>query len=613
MCGITGISEANPTLIKKMNALLAHRGPDDSGIYSDRFVTLGHQRLSILDLSSKGHQPMVSRTKKTVIVFNGEIYNYPTLKAELLKKGYHFQSTSDTEVILAGYEAYGLAIVHKLEGMFAFALWDIRAKKLVLARDPIGEKPLYYNIQGERILFASELKSLLCDKRVPRTLHYQALSDFLSLRFSPGTNTLFQDIHKLAPGHYLLWENGKTALHRYALVKPLPVHEGKPTEVDTLLTQAIEERLMADVPVGVFLSGGLDSSTLVAYMSRSIKNLKTFAVGFGDPTDELVYARRIAEHFKTDHTELLLSSDILARLPEVVWHADEPLADPAALPTYVLAEAVSKHIKVVISGEGGDEVFGGYQTTNLLSKLRALYRIPHSLRKPLLAPLARASSTLFSYPRKQILQLGAEILTQKEIPEMYRLLFYQPFSTEEKKTLLGTHARGIKLETTFDTLLTNSATLLEQTDEYYFTEWLPSDLLLKADKMAMAHGLEVRVPFLDPQLIRYFRSVPSHQRKNRALFRTTVAPVLPEAIMKRPKQGFTLPLSRWFTDEKIVKRITPFIQKLARRTILEGDEVLEILAHPARFKNDHKLWVLLVFELWCELYVDGVPVHSITL
>lgn len=613
MCGITGISEVNPALVKRMNSALAHRGPDDSGIYSDRFVTLGHRRLSILDLSSKGHQPMVSSTKKTVIVFNGEIYNYLALKADLAKKGYQFQSTSDTEVILAGYEQYGVAILNKLEGMFAFALWDVRAKKLLLARDPVGEKPLYYAVQKERLIFASELKSLLCDTRVPRTLHYQALSDFLSLRFSPGTNTLLQDVQKLAPGHYLLWQDGKTSLHQYKSPTPLPTHTGTSTEVETLLTQAVSERLMADVPVGVFLSGGLDSSTLVAYMSRSIKNLKTFAVGFGDPTDELQYARKVAEQYQTDHTELVLSSDILARLPEVVWHADEPLADPAALPTYVLAEAVSKHVKVVLSGEGGDEVFGGYQTTNLLPRLRALHRIPHAIRKPFLVPLARASSTLFSYPRKQILHLGAEILAQKEIPAMYRLLFYQPFSFEEKKTLLGIHAPGIELKTKFDTLLTNPSTLLEHTDEYYFTEWLPSDLLLKADKMTMAHGLEVRVPFLDPQLIRYFRSLPAQQRQDRALFRTTVAPLLPEAIMNRPKQGFTLPLSRWFTDEKTLKRITPFIQHLAKRDILDREEVLQILAQPARFKHDHKLWVLLVLELWCELYLDGTPVKSIKL
>ena len=303
MCGITGFNWADRDLIKKMTFLIEHRGPDDSGFFIDKNISLGHRRLSILDLSAKGHQPMYNENRDILVVFNGEIYNYSMLKNALLKEGHKFFSSSDTEVIVHGYESWGDNVCVKLEGMFAFALWDKRKKRLLIARDRIGKKPLYYFWNKKKLIFSSEIKTILLDKDVRREIDYQCLSDYLTMRFSIGDRTMFKHIKKLEPGHFMVYDGKNIKIESYwSLPSFEPKIQPKEQEVDKLIESSIKKRLMADVPIGVFLSGGLDSSTIVAYMSRIGAKIKTFSIGFNHPTDETLYARIISNKFKTEHT-----------------------------------------------------------------------------------------------------------------------------------------------------------------------------------------------------------------------------------------------------------------------------------------------------------------------
>jgi asparagine synthase (glutamine-hydrolysing) len=364
---------------------------------------------------------------------------------------------------------------------------------------------------------------------------------------------------------------------------------------------------MADVPIGIFLSGGLDSSTLVAYMSSLGKKVKTFSVGFGDKTDETKYAKVIAQHFKTEHYEIKLTKDILKNLPEVIWYNDEPLADPACLPTYLLCKEVSKHVKVVLSGEGGDEVFGGYHTYTYAPYLQKYFFIPSFIRQAFFSPLCSLFSRQSTYPYKQMFHLAQEISNDSSLAQAYERLFYFPFTSEEQKEIYSFSFSRTPLYTS----VTSGCILRESALRYYFEEWLPNDLLMKADKMGMAHGLEIRTPFLDKNLIDYFLSTPFSARHNRALFRKTVSSHLPSAILKKPKQGFTLPLSIWFTDPEMIIKIKPYIASLIERNLFNKDIITHLITYPTEHRADHKLWVLLVFELWAQLYIDGKPLTEV--
>ncbi len=614
MCGITGFSWEDKALVRKMTTCISHRGPDDAGYYTDTGVSLGHRRLSIIDLSKLGHQPMFNEDKSVTIVFNGEIYNYKHLKAILESKGHTFASNSDTEVIIHGYEEYGPSICGKLEGMFTFALWDIKRKALIVARDRIGKKPLYYHHSKKGIAFASEIKALLADPSLPRDIDKQTLSDYLTLRFSPEDRTIFSEVKKLLPGHYLIYQKKSLAIKQYWKL-PEPSTSNKPDtrKVDALIEAAVKKRLMADVPLGVFLSGGLDSTAIVAYMSRLGVPIKTFSIGFNDNSNEAPYAKYVAEKFKTDHTEIILDKDIVKHLPRVVWHLDEPLADPAALPTFLLSEHVSKKVKVVLSGEGGDEVFGGYHTFNTIDTLKKLRSIPAPVREKLLAPLADTAAQYFGYPRKQLFHLGADVLRDiKDLPKAYTNLFYFPFNATEKRKALSSHFADVSLTTPVETMLAQGSDLKNNTLNYYFNEWLPNDLLMKVDKTSMAYGLEVRAPFLDVDLITYFMGLDNKFKKDRSLFRKTVSDMVPKKILARKKQGFTLPVSNWFTHHAFIDRIRPHIQDLAKRNIIRSEYIDYLLANPSAFKNDHRLWVLLNLELWFKLYIDEKPLKSVT-
>ncbi len=610
MCGIAGFNWSDSGLIKKMTSLISHRGPNDSGHFVQNNISLGNRRLSIIDLSKRGKQPIFNEDRSVVIVFNGEIYNYRSLRKDLEEKGHTFKSDTDTETVVHGYEEYGENICGMLEGMFAFAIWDIKKSKLLLVRDPIGKKPLYYYFDGKKLIFASEIKSILAHD-LKRSINQSCLSDYLTLRFSPNTLTMFEGIHKMPAGSYATFKSGKLKIKPYySLPKFKLRYSPDVSKTDMLIQEAVKKRLIADVPVGVFLSGGLDSSAIVAYMSKITSDVRTFSVGFSSKVDETKYSRLIAKKFKTKHTEIVLDKDILKYLPEIIYYFDEPLADPAALPTYLLCREVSKHVKVALSGEGGDEVFGGYQSFNYLPELRALYKIPYSIRNFLIRPLFNLISRAYSYPKKHMFLAIAELSSKKDIRSGFKELFYFSFNTDERMKLF----EGAKKEDAFDTIVKSQGNDLEAAaQDFYFKEWLPNDLLMKADKMSMANSLEVRAPFLDKNIIEYFSGLPYSSKRKRDLFRKVVSPYLPREIVGRKKQGFTLPLFEWFSEKRTLERIRPFLERLKERNLFDNRYIEHLITNPQHFKNEHNLWVLLNFEIWCEIYLDKIPHTKIVL
>lgn len=615
MCGITGFNWQDKELIQKMTREVAHRGPDDSGIYTDRHFSLGHRRLSIVDLSENGHQPMFNEDQTIVLVYNGEIYNFKSIRTELEKKGHKFASNTDSEVIIHGYEEYGEGVLSLLDGKFAFAIWDSKKRKALLARDRIGVKPLYYFISNNKFLFSSEIKSILIHDSIKRKINYQCLSNYLSLRFSSGEETMFQGIKKLLPGNYLVYQNYKIRIKPYWIFpKFTKTSDPDISKIDKLIKSAIAKRLMADVPIGVFLSGGLDSSTIVAYLSQLTNDIRTFSIGFNDATDELNDAKIIADNFNTKHTEIISDADSLSYLPRIVWHMDEPMADPASLPTYILSEQVSKKVKVVLAGEGGDEVFGGYQVFNYADPLENVIKIPKFFRKNILSPVSKFSSGLFKYPNKQILKLGAEILKEDDLKKAYLKLFYRPFELEDKESLLlKNQKKNIILKTALDDSIEKNADLKTGALSYFFKEYLPNDLLIKADKMGLAHALEIRVPFLDTGLVEYSCGLDNIYKKNRFIFRKTVSHLLPRSTLKKKKQGFTLPLSNWFIKKEFLDRTSNHFEDLSKRRLFDDFYYKKIVANPAEFRNDHRMWVLLNLELWLKIYLDKIDYKKISI
>lgn len=607
MCGIIGFNWNDKKLIKKMGALTSYRGPDDFGMYTDSSISLGQNRLAIVDLSDKGKQPMFNENKRVVVVFNGEIWSYKGLREELIKKGHKFKGESDTEVIVHGYEEYGPEIFSMLDGMFAIALYDKKQKKIFLARDKIGKRPLYYYFKKDSLIFASEIKAILETGIVKREVNEQCLSDYLSLRFSAGQETMIKDVLKVEPGSYIEYSKGKITSNKYW---DLPSFAPKKTptekEVDELIMKAVEKRLIGDVPIGILLSGGLDSSAIVSYFARLGYQPRTFSVGFGDITDETKYAEIIAKKYNTIHKTIRLDKEILSYLPQVVWHSDEPLADPAILPTYILCKEVAKEVKVAFSGEGGDEVFGGYADYNFLYTLKKIESIPRPIRK-FLGFFAESGSKLFKYPLKQKLNLLSEILKNDSgFASNHKKLLYLPFEEEDKRRILNEEISSkVNLKNPADAYLNKEGSPWDNIVKYYFKEWLPNDLLMKADKAGLGNGLELRNPFLDFKLIDYFFHIEDKYKKERSLFRTVVAKELPVEIMTKKKQGFVVPISNWFLDEKVLLKIKPHFDDLMKRSFFKKEEIEKILNNAGEFRNDHRLWVLLNFEIWAKLYLDG--------
>ena len=620
MCGICGAVRVNPpgpvdeAVLRRMRDTMLHRGPDDEGLFLDGNVGLGHRRLSIIDLSG-GHQPMANAEGTLWVTYNGEIYNFRELRALLESRGYAFRTKSDTEVILHAYAEFGERCVEHFRGMFTFGLWDRPRRRLFLARDRLGIKPLYYTFANGAFLFASEIKAILQWPGIAREVDRAALSDYLRYRYVPGPRTMFRGISKLQPGHRLILQNGNMSEEPYWDV-PLegPVSAQRPErELMARLRESVRLRLVSDVPLGVFLSGGIDSSTVVGLMAPMAEEaIQTFSVGYpdggqGSELTEFQFARMAARRFSTNHRELALDPRTFWQaLPRLVWHFDEPVADPAAVPLYFLAAYAKNFVTVVLSGEGADELLGGYAVYQKMLTLDRLRRIPGA---PLAARLA--GPALGRKLHRYLAALG------RPLRDRYRGVSTL-LAPEEMDRLLRPDARPTAPADDVAARYFERAAGLDAVGQMlYFDQkvWLPDDLLVKADKMTMAASVELRVPFLDHVLIEWAARLPSHLKlKNgvgKRLLRKATAGLVPEPILTRSKLGFPVPISSWFQGT-LSQAARDFLldPRSECSRFFEPSQVEALLATQAQGRDDvsQEIYALVVFALWHRLYIDSSAV-----
>lgn len=621
MCGICGIfnvasgEPVSPSLIEAMTRHITHRGPDDNGLYLDQELGLGFARLSIIDLSGS-HQPMSNETGDVWVVFNGEIWNYQTLRADLIAKGHVFRTQGDTETIVHTYEEYGTEGIAHLHGMFGLVIWDSRNRRVLLARDHVGKKPLYYTRVGGDLLFASEIKSLFADSRVERKVDMQALADFLSVRYVPGPATLFANIYKVQPGHWMLFE-GETVRdecywdYRFEKTECLPVSEYM-KGIRQHITRAVEERMIADVPLGALLSGGVDSSIIVGTMSQlSRQPVKTFAVGFDVPEySELPYARLVAERFGTEHHELVVkSADLAAYWPLLTWHRDEPVSEPSDLGVYLISKLARQHVKVVLSGEGGDELFGGYPKYVVDWLAQYYHMLPTSLRNSIITPMLDS----LPYSMRK-LKTAARTLSEPA-PQRW-LSWFGIFNGHLKEALLTDESKA-HIDMDASRIFRQWLEQHPQRDNlssmlYLDTKiWLPDNLLMKGDKMTMAASLEGRIPFLDSKLIEYAASIPSHIKvkpfKAKHLLKQAYADLLPEEILTRKKMGFNVPTGAWFRGSQRQLLTQLLLSEQARnRGLFNEAFVAHMLREHLEGRTNYQaqLFILASLELWFRVFID---------
>ncbi|MDE2052288.1 MAG: asparagine synthase (glutamine-hydrolyzing) [Gammaproteobacteria bacterium] len=618
MCGIAGYLAAEERSelgagLRGMAAALAHRGPDDEGFFEaatrdgERRVGLAHRRLAIIDLST-GHQPMANEDGSVQIVFNGEIYNFPGLRAELIGKGHVFRTRSDTETIVHAYEEWGPACVTRFRGMFAFALWDAGKERLLLARDRYGKKPLFlYEAQG-LLLFASEIKAILAFPGVPRRVDHGALWDYFAYRYVPAPATLLEGIRKLMPGSYAVCERGVVTEIPYFAPDDGAPSPGKEPAGDPVagfleqLDEAVRVRMISDVPFGAFLSGGIDSSAVVAMMSRhSDLPVKTFSVGFTESAySELAYARTIATQFHTDHHELTVSQDhLMEHLPALVRYRDAPVAEPSDIPIYLLSREARRTVKMVLTGEGADEFLGGYPK-HVFERYAGTYQLlPAAVRRGLIEPLCRSLPYRFRRAKTAVANLALADRSER-LPRWFGAL---SCAERSRLTRLAPPAVNHKPAAWLDSFRGKSA--LRGILYFDQTSWLPDNLLERGDRMTMAASLEARMPFMDHQLAAFVSALPDEWRvrglTTKRILREGMRRVLPAAILERPKIGFRVPVNEWFrgsmrgylTDHLLGpdSRTRDYYRPQALRGYLDE--------HTAGRQNHEKLlWSLLSLEIW---------------
>jgi len=635
MCGICGklhihgqgISE---DLLRQMCRSFAYRGPDDEGIFVSPPIGLGHRRLSIIDLSSAAHQPMSNEDKSIWICFNGEIYDFQNLARRLHAKGHSFKSRSDFEPIIHLYEEEGIACLKHLNGMFAFALWDGRCERLWLVRDRLGIKPLVYYWDGRRFLFASEIKAILCDPEVSREIDLEALDLYLTLNYIPAPWTIFKNIRKLLPGHCLLLEKGNLTTERYWDVlgdekARQEAHqqdgEGQRAQLRALLEESVKRRLISDVPLGAFLSGGIDSSIVVGLMARNTTHpVKTFSIGYRDlPSfDETDYAREVAKFNQTDHHEFKLGyKDILKAFPRVLENTDEPFADSSAVPTYIVSRETRNHVKVALSGDGGDELFAGYRMYLGEYWSRYYAKIPGFLRNGLIYPLVNTLPDARDKPSLEMIRRLKKFLRGmsnnfanrfcgwREIypyPMRCGLLRKAPTNNlylDLVRQWVGQHQAGFE-EDAINLMLYLDVKGL-----------LPGDMLTKVDRMSMVNSLEVRVPFLDYTVVEYIFTLSGATKLSakggKRILLETFRDLLPPALHRRPKWGFEMPIGTWLKKE-LRFLIDEYLQKdlIKKQDFFNYETVEELVgAHMSgRQDTSWQLWNLIVFQHWYRTYME---------
>ena len=619
MCGIAGFSWRDNETITRMTETLVHRGPDDSGVYTDESASLGSRRLSIIDLSERGRMPMTNEDGSVWVVHNGEIYNFQDIRAELEAKGHSFRSNSDTEVIVHAYEEYGPDCVKRFNRMFAFAVWDKNRRELVLARDRLGIKPLYYYLNNGKLVFGSEIKAILENPDVERDINPQALYDYIGYEFVSAPGTIFRNIYKLPPGHYLRFRDGNAKLNQFWDMEfENESHSRKYYEeqLREILTESVRKRLISDVPLGVFLSGGLDSSAIVALMSHcGVDPIQTFSLGYEDPTfSELDYAGVIAKQFNTQHTVLMIDPITPELIEEAVWHLDEPMTDLSTIPFYLICKKAREHVTVCLSGEGGDEVLAGYDRFKA-SKLNSYYNlVPGSIRRGMVAPLFQA---LPDQPQKKgAVNMLKRFFEGGLLPEDGEHMRWQYFGTPEHDREL--FSKDTVSEISFDPFAPvryhaqrcNSNRRLDREIYVDLKATMPDSLLMKVDKMSMAHSLEVRVPFLDHEFVEFCATIPSNLKlkgfNTKHIFRSAMKGILPDHIRGRGKQGYSFPIKNWLRQElkgymTDVLTSSPLMREAFNLSYIER---LMKEHQEYRANHNHVLWALINLAVWHKLYVE---------
>ena len=602
----------NPDQLAVMSATLVHRGPDSDGTFADGSAGLAARRLAIIDLAT-GDQPIANENGRVTVVQNGEIYNYRELRHELERVGHRFSTSGDTEVLVHLYEEHGERFAERLRGMFAVALWDSERNRLVLARDRFGIKPLYYREAGDELAFASELRAL------PRgEIDLDALEAFLSFNSVPGPLTIFRDVQKLQPGHVLTWENGRSELIQYARPAPVRASEVRGEEEAELveelrarLRDSVRAHLVSDVPVGVLLSGGIDSSMLAALAAEEASEpLRTFSIGFEERSfDELADARLVAERYGTQHRELVLRPDAALLLPALAEAFDEPFADSSALPTYLVSQLAAEDVKVALSGEGGDELFGGYYTyaADLLAQ-RTGWTAP--LLRPLVERLPSSSARAsFDYRAKRFVRAA-------HLPPLERHHGWKEiFSPDARAELTGRQSGFDPVELLRARFAeTEGAELLARLQDVDLGTYLVDDLLVKTDRASMAHSLEARVPFLDPVVTNFALALPSRHKvrglRKKVLLRKAAAPLVPPELLRRRKRGFSIPAAAWLRGElEPFARDTLSADRLRSQGFFRPEAVTRLIDDHVAGREDlsRQLWGLLSFMLWHERHVERTP------
>lgn len=630
MCGIIGIYEKgkdNRILMEKMLNIIQHRGPDDSSVFVNKDFTLGHRRLSIIDLVT-GNQPIFNEDKSLAIIFNGEIYNYPELRNILLEKGHRFLTSSDTEVILHGYEEYGTDLFAKLNGIFAFAILNINSNELIIVRDHFGVKPLHYYYKGDLFIFASEQKAILLHESVERKTNFNSLHLQLNLRYNQSDETLFEGIKRLPPASFLFFDGTKIKIQKYWALKP-KINKNI-SEIDAIdginfyIKQAVKRQLISDVPIGVYLSGGMDSSTIVQMMNEiGVEEINTFTLGFNEPTDEFSDAAKIANLFQTNHRSYSLEFEPLKLLPKVIWHAEEPKIN--LLQGFNMSKFVHPHVKVILGGLGGDELFAGYDIhkfvypiSSFSKHLPNIFRKIAAIKSNLIFKLHHFSNTISLDEYRRGLQLITSI---GDVKKFYLILrnvwdydkdFYKDIYSEN---FLSTAYNITSCKTYFDSLF-NSNTNFNALEDVLFAEFhtkMVNDYLLVEDRMSMANSVEERVPFLDLDLVEFAFSIPARMKikngETKYLFRKAMKGKLPNEILRKKKWGFTVnPYLQFKKDLKSVAEKILTKEFIEQQGIFNYYYIKKIINHrpnPRLRWHYNFLWIVLGFAIWEKIFITS--------
>lgn len=613
MCGITGVlyfedREPSIPMLKRMTDIIHHRGPNDVGFWTDNRIGLAFKRLSIIDLA-EGHQPLANEDDSVWIIFNGEIYNYKELRTMLQDRGHKFKTHSDTEVIVHLYEEFGEECVKYLRGMFGFVIWDRNKKELFGARDHFGIKPFYYHYSGRQFLFGSEIKSLLEAEGMNRMIHSDSLLNYLTFQYVPEPNTMFEGIQKLPPAHYVKVSfDGQMSIHRYWDPMFDPVDrpfDHYVEEIRHVLRDSVKHHLVSDVERGCFLSSGIDS-TAIATMIKEIEPLRTFSVGFDGPNNETLIAKQTAEAIGTMHYDKLITeSDFFSTLPKAIWHQDEPIADPSAIALYHVAGLASEHVTVVLSGEGADELFGGYRIYREPGALRPLQALPLSLQRAL---NRMAKSLPGGFPGRGYMLRGTTPLEERFIGNAK--IFTEDMKSEVirlDREVLRQYKNPFQIagEVYNKTIGQDPVTRMQYID---MNLWMPGDILMKADKMTMAHSLELRVPFLDKEVFEIARRIPAKYRiaggTTKYVFRKAMEGIIPDFILNRPKLGFPVPIRDWMKGNSGLA-ILEQIKASGIEDYIQISAVESMLAKHRAGQGDYsrRIWTIYIFALWHVAYM----------